>query len=186
MSQALTPGSLQDIAQQQNKSIAQTFMSVDAIVCVDTSLSMMNKDTQDGRSRYDHACEQLIRLQRQLPGKVGVISWSSRKTFNPGGIPDSPYGSTDLVGLLQFIKPADGCGIKLIVISDGEPDYPQGALDVARTFKTPIETIYIGPEGGPGRDFLRRLAEATGGQAVSQSVRDIQNLSQTVKGLLAA
>jgi hypothetical protein len=183
MSQALTPGSLQDIARQQNKSIAQTFMSVDAIVCVDTSMSMMNKDTQDGRSRYDHACEQLIRLQKQLPGKVGVISWSSHRTFNSGGIPDQPYGSTDLVGLLQFIKPADGCGIKLIIISDGEPDYPQGALDAAKTFESKIDTIYVGPETGSGREFLRKLSEATGGISTNQPINLLQD---TVTKLLCA
>jgi len=184
----LVYGSLQDIAQRSGRPIAETFLSVDALVMVDTSGSMDMHDCQGNRSRYDLACEQLIRLQRDLPGKVGVISWSSHAIFDSGGIPTFLQGGTDLAGVLKFVKPADGTSIKLILISDGEPDYgsQQACLDLAKQFKSHVQTIYIGPEDGSGRDFLRRLAEATGGQAVSQPVKDIVNLKQTVAKLLTA
>lgn len=186
MTNQLVYGSLRDVATREHKSIAETFLSVDALILIDTSLSMDDHDCPGGRRRYDVACEQLIRLQREIPGKVGVISWNSSARFCPGGLPVAPDGSTDLAEALKFAKPADGCGIRLILISDGEPNNETSALDAARAFTSPIETIYIGPEHGLGRDFLRRLAEATGGKAVSQSVKDIANLSTTVKGLLAA
>jgi hypothetical protein len=182
----LVYGSLQDIAQRSNKSVAETFLSVDALVMVDTSGSMDMHDCLNGRSRYDLACEQLVRLQRDLPGKVGVISWNSDARFCPGGIPTTPCGGTDLVGVLKFVKPADGTGIKLILISDGEPDNETEALRLAGQFKSKIQTIYIGPESGYGREFLRKLAMATGGVSVSQSVKDIANLQQTVTKLLTA
>lgn len=182
----LVYGSLQDVAQRSNKSVAETFLSVDALVMVDTSASMSVKDCQGGRRRYDLACEQLIRLQRELPGKVGVISWSSQVVFCSGGVPSFLQQGTDLAGVLRFVKPADGTSIKLILISDGEPDDEQEALRLAKQFKSKIDTIYCGPEAGYGRDFLRRLAAATGGQAVSQSVNDIANLKQTVTKLLTA
>lgn len=188
MSTQLVYGSLKDIADRSGKSVAETFLSVDALVMVDTSGSMMMNDCQGGRTRYDLACEQLIRLQRELPGKVGIIAWNDFARFCPGGVPTTPCGGTDLAGALRFVRPADGTSIKLILISDGEPDNgsQQACLDLARKFKSKIQTIYIGPEDGPGRDFLRRLAEATGGQSVSQSVKDIANLKQTMTKLLTA
>ena len=184
----LVYGSLRDVAQRSGKPVAETFLSVDALVMVDTSGSMDSADCENRRTRYDLACEQLIRLQRDIPGKVGVISWSSSVQFNAGGVPYYFGGGTDLAGVLRFVKPADGTTIKLILISDGEPDYgsQDTCLDLARKFKSTIQTIFIGPEDGPGREFLKRLAEATGGKSVSQSVRDIANLKQTVTKLLTA
>jgi hypothetical protein len=186
MSNSLVYGSLQDTALRANKTVAETFMDVDALVLVDTSFSMDERDCPGGRKRYDLACEQLIRLQRELPGKVGVISWNSSPSFCPGGIPTTPYGGTNLTGALEFVKPVDGTTIKLIIISDGEPDQQEPALALAKTFKSKIDTIYVGPERGYGRAFLRLLAEATGGRPVTKSIKEIGLLSETVKGLLAA
>lgn len=188
MSDKLVYGSIKDISQRSGKPIAETFLSVDALVMVDTSGSMDSHDCENNRTRYDLACEQLIRLQREIPGKIGVISWSSSVQFNAGGVPHYFGGGTDLAGVLKFVKPADGTSIKLILISDGEPDYGQSdeCLRLAKQFKSTIQTIYIGPEDGPGREFLKKLAEATGGQGVSQSVKDLANLKQTVTKLLTA
>lgn len=184
MSDKLVYGSLKDISQRSGKPVAETFLSVDALVMVDTSGSMDMTDCQGNRRRYDVACEQLIRLQRELPGKVGVISWSSSVQFNPGGVPYYFGHGTDLAGVLRFIKPADGTSIKLILISDGEPDSESDALRLAKQFKSKLQTIYIGPESGSGREFLRKLADATGGKSVSQDINQLGQLSQTVRGLL--
>lgn len=186
MSNSLVYGSLADMASRGGKSVAETFLSVDALVLVDTSMSMEMDDCPGNRKRYEVACEQLIRLQREIPGKLGVISWSSSAYFCPGGLPKAPFGSTNLANALDFVKPADGCGIRLIIISDGEPDNPEAALDLAKKFSTKIDTLYCGPELGSGADFLKRLSALTGGQAVTQSVSDLDNLSKSVKGLLAA
>ena len=54
------------------------------------------------------------------------------------------------------------------VISDGEPDDERGALKVAAQYTNVINGIYVGPEDRPtGRDFLKKLAEASGGQVVT-------------------
>lgn len=184
MSDKLVYGSLQDISNRSGRPIAETFLSVDALVMVDTSASMTANDCQNGQRRYDVACDQLTKLQKELPGKIGVISWSSRTVFCSSGIPMFLREGTDLAGVLRFIKPADGTGIKLILISDGEPDSESEALRLAKQFKSKLSTIFVGPESSPGRDFLRRLAEATGGQSVTQSINQLGQLSQTVKGLL--
>ncbi len=184
--QALTYGSLGEMAQRAGKSIAETFMQSDAIVLVDISLSMSERDCLEGQKRFDVALAELAKLQRQIPGKIAVIQWSSSVAFMPGGVPDLPTGSTDLAQCLKFVKPADGTGIRLILISDGEPDNQEESLHIAAQFKSKIDTVYVGPLNGYGADFLKRLAAATGGQAVTQSVQQIAQLSQTVKKLLAA
>lgn len=178
-------GSLGYIA-QQGKSIAETFATgVDAILMIDTSASMRTDDCQNGKTRHQTACEELRRLQRQLPGKLAVIEWANSHAFCPGGIPGPAVGfATDMAGVLEFVHTADDCGIKFILISDGEPDSEDAALNMAKLFKSHIDTIYIGPEGGAGAEFLRRLSSLTGGQSVSQSAREIVQLAQTVTKLI--
>jgi len=185
-SQEIVFGSLGYLAQNNNQSIAESFLNVDAILIVDISASMLERDCQYGHTRYAVAVKELERLQRSQPGKVAVIEFACTALFSPGGIPSQPSGTTNLTGALQYIKPADGCGIKIILISDGDPDNEITAIDCARTFATKIDTVYIGPEGGHGADFLRRLSAATGGLNVTQDVRAIAHLSDTVTKLLTA
>lgn len=185
MSNEIVYGSLAYM-EQQGKPLAESFLSVDAIVLIDISASMQATDCQNGQMRHTVACDELRRLQRQIPGKLAVIEWATGHAFVPGGAPSAPNGySTNMAGALRFVKVADGTDIKIILISDGEPDSEQDTLDVARTFASHIDTIYIGPEGGPGAFFLQRLASLTGGRAQTQSPREIINLAQSVTRLLS-
>jgi hypothetical protein len=166
-STALVPGSLGAVAEREGKSLAETFLSADAVVVVDTSGSMEECDARGGKSRYDVACEELRRLQRDLPGKIAVIAFSSWVQFEPSGVPTLLCGGTDMAEALRFVHPADGC-VKFILISDGAPDSEAATLAVAKTFTSKVDTIYIGPEDDrSGADFLRRLAAATGGKSVT-------------------
>lgn len=165
---SLVKGSISDIATQNNQSIAQTFISCDVIVIVDTSASMGAHDAPGGRTRYEQACNELATLQGDLPGKIGVISFSDRVMFCANGVPFDFGSSTDLAGALKFSKVADvPDAMRFIVISDGEPDSESEALMVARKYHNRIDTIYCGPENGMGRDFLKRLAAASGGSHVT-------------------
>lgn len=186
MSTEMAYGSLADVAQKSGKAVAETFLSVDCLVMMDTSASMSDCDAGESgmESRHSIACTELQKIQRQMPGKIGVIEWNSFPAFCPGGVPGYPRMATDLAACLEFIKPADNTGIELILISDGEPDNEIAALDCASAFKSKIDTVYVGPKNGPGADFLKRLAALTGGQSVTQSVSEIAQLSTTVKGLL--
>ena len=162
---AIVPGSLQAITLQNNRSLAETFVSCDVIVLVDTSGSMGSRDSRGGQSRYDVACQELAQLQANLPGKIGVISFSGNTVFCPGGVPTNLNGGTNLQGALEFVKVADLPGMRFIVISDGYPDDAEGALQIARQFRSRIDTIYVGPEEDKsGRDFLARLANCKGGE----------------------
>lgn len=162
---AIVKGSLTDIQQQSGKSLAETFLSAEIVVIVDTSASMGQHDAPGGISRYQAACDQLSTIQGQNPGKVAVISFSSWPAFCPNGTPDNLNGSTDMVEALKFVKPVDGTGTKIVLVSDGEPDSAEGTLNIAKTFQTAIDVIYIGREGGYGYQFLQQLAKLTGGKS---------------------
>jgi Mg-chelatase subunit ChlD len=181
----IVKGSIADIARKTGVSIAETFLSCDVVCIVDTSASMGAKDSTGGKSRYDQACWELATLQGDLPGKIGVISFADSAAFCPNGTPTNLGGSTDLAGALKFAKIADQPGaMRFIVISDGEPNDSQGALKVAKTYHNKIDTIFIGPEGGGGREFLKRLAAASGGQHVT--AQQAKELASSVQKLLAA
>ena len=167
MNTQIIPGSIGAIAKQNGASIAETFLSADAIVLVDTSGSMDATDARAGKSRYQVACDELANLQNTMPGKVAVVAFSDTTVFCPNGVPQFLQSGTDLAGGLNFMHVADGLGLKIILISDGEPNSREQALAAAKRFKSPISTIYVGPEGGPGSQFLKQLAAACGGQAVT-------------------
>jgi len=162
----IVTGSVSAIAKRDNIGLAEAFMGVDCVVLVDTSGSMCATDARGGRSRYEVACDELAALQAQMPGKIAVISFSDTAVFCPGGVPEFLQQTTNLKGALVFAQPYDVAGMRFVVISDGSPDDEQGAINVAATFTGRIDTIYVGPEGGAGAEFLRRLAAAHAGQSV--------------------
>jgi len=171
MSNALVPGSLAAVTRRENITLAESFLSADAILLVDMSGSMGMCDAPGGRSRYDAAEQELRDLQATMPGKIAVVAFSDGAEFCPGGVPRRMGGGTNMAAALRFVKPADGL-VQIILISDGWPDSESKTLEVARTFKHKIDTVFIGPETGPdasGREFLRRLAAATGGQSIKSA-----------------
>lgn len=163
----LVPGSIAAVAEASGRSLAETMLRVEAVVLVDTSGSMNARDSRNGQRRYDVACQELAGLQRQMPGKLAIVSFSSYAAVCPTGTPDFLNGSTDLAGALTFAGMFDVDGIRFVVVSDGEPDSEQDALAAAAKIKGRIDTIYVGPEDGRGREFLARLARASRGQAVA-------------------
>ena len=166
MNTALIPGSLQAIAQRDGMSLAESFISADAIILVDVSGSMAG-------TPYQQACEELRKLQQDLPGKIAVIAFSDRPEFAPAGTPRFISGGTDLARALAFVHVADACDIRFIVISDGYPNDAEQALAQARKFTSRIDTVFIGSEGGAGADFLKQLAAASGGQYSKNAVSDV-------------
>jgi hypothetical protein len=181
---AIVPGSLQQVSQQKGITLAESFLDVDVLLICDMSGSMGNKDAPAGLSRYQAAEKELARLQGELPGKIGVIAFSSWPQFCPNGVPPRLDGSTDMKAALEFVKIADDTGIKFILISDGEPNDERETLRVAKTFKTKIDTIFIGPELSPGKDFLKKLSSLTGGKQVNS--KEVGMLHAPVKALLQA
>lgn len=164
----IVPGSIGAIAKQEGKSLAESFVGADVVVVMDCSGSMSAEDSRGGKSRYQVAFEELTVLQSTLPGRIALISFNNDVKYCPHGVPLFAYGSTDLANALRFAKVADLTGMKFFLISDGEPDNERTALEIAKQYKNKINVIYVGPEDHPyGRDFLTKLANATGGVAVT-------------------
>lgn len=182
----IVKGSLADIAMASGQSLAETFVGAEVVVIVDTSGSMGTHDSRGGKTRYDVACEELAALQEQAAGRVAVLSFSNDTMFCPTGQPWNFQGGTDMAGALRFAKMADVPGIRFVLISDGEPDNPEATLKVAARYQNRIDTIFVGPEERPaGRDFLQRLAQASGGQQVTAD-RAVGLLGATQKLLATA
>lgn len=183
MNTAIVQGSLGAIAQRDGKSIAESFVNADCIIIVDTSGSMAANDSRENKTRYEVACDELRTLQASLQGKLAILSFSDDVIFCPNGIPFNYGGSTKLDRALKFAKMGDlSSGMRFIVISDGEPDSESEALAVAKTYKNKIDTIYVGPDGGEGQAFLKRLAQASGGQNVT--AEKAKQLADNVQKLL--
>lgn len=178
----VVPGSLQDQATATGGSLAETFLNCDLVVLVDTSGSMIDNDAPGGKRRYDAACDELATLQASQPGKIGVIGFSSYPEFCPGGKPSFQKGGTGLAEALDYARIIDGlCNV--VVISDGQPDNTEAALRSARAYKdSTISAVYVGPEGGPGQEFLTKLAKANRGQSVT--AEKTKQLAQKIARLL--
>jgi Mg-chelatase subunit ChlD len=182
MNNQIVTGSLSAISQRDGVSLAESFMSCDAIILLDLSGSMEASDTPTGQTRRMVATQHLIRLQKEYPGKVALICFADYALFCPAGIPQDCGGSTRLDKALEYVKIADDAGMKIIVISDGSPNDPEKCLKIAKTFINKIDVIFVGSETDydRGRKFLEELAKVTGGKSVkSDNPGELFNEAQT-------
>lgn len=181
----IAPGSLADVAQAKQQSLAETFIGADVVIVIDTSGSMNARDARGRQSRYEVALAELAQLQQSLPGKIAVINFSNEALFEPGGQPRYLGDGTNLAKALRLAKHADVAGVRFVVISDGEPDSESEALDVARQFTGRIDGIFVGPEYEHlGQSFLARLAAASGGHSVMAA--SAEGVAQHVQLLLSS
>ena len=133
-----------------------------AVAICDVSASMGEYDAPGGQRRIEALNEILRLLQAENP-TLRLIAFSDSPRYAAIPLP-APGGSTALHLALDFARPLAVPGSAVALISDGEPDDEPAALAAARRFPTAVNVFYCGPEGGPGEDFLRRLAALTGGQ----------------------
>lgn len=155
-------GSLQDIAKRTGSDLKKLFIDVELVVLLDTSFSMSALDGTES-SRYERAVEDLKKLQAQHPGQIALISFSSESEWCLGGVPTFRGNTTDMAGGLRFAKQVDNPYVTFVIISDGCPNSESETLEVAATVKAQINTVYVGPENGPGIDFLKKLATSKRG-----------------------
>jgi len=165
----IVKGSVLHVAKSSGQKLAEALSSAEIIVLFDSSMSMSARDRNvEGyaKSRYERACDELVNVQSNAPGKVAIVSFSNSAEWCLGGIPKFLNESTDLAGAFRFVRGVDAPGRKFLVISDGEPNDKNAALEIASTFQGEINCIYVGPNGGSGQDFLNSLSGLHGGTFV--------------------
>ena len=174
----ITKGSIADLMNKSNVSLAESFMTCECIVLFDVSGSMNIKDTLWGETRFERGVKELKSIQESMPGKYAIIQFADRVDFMPGGVPVMNISGecTDLTAALKYAKIADEIpDMRFVIISDGCPNNPMTAKAVAAQYENRIDTIFIGDENDlyGGRGFLKELAEASGGKAVTTAAENI-------------
>lgn len=130
------------------------------VVLADVSASM--SESIGHRRKIDVLQEALSAIWPNIHnGHLVAFSNIPVPLSSPSDLP-APSGSTALdLGLasIESLRPA-----RTLVISDGRPDNPDQALEVAGRLTGRIDVIYCGPEGDiEAIEFLSRLARSSGG-----------------------
>lgn len=178
MKYEITKGSIADIMQNKNASLAESFMTCECVVLFDVSGSMNNFDGKGRESRFDRGIKELKTIQESMPGKYAIIQFADRVDFMPGGVPvmGMSGSGTDLTAALKYAKVADEIpDMRFVIISDGEPRNEMTAKAEAAQYQNRIDTIFIGDETDVwnGKAFLAELARASGGKAVTTAAENI-------------
>lgn len=96
-----------------------------------------------------------------------------------------PSGGTPLLEALKLSRRYEPG--RLVVISDGIPENPEGCIALATEMGVPIDTFYVGPRPHMGEAFMSKLSAATGGTShvgdLGKSVKMLQG--EMAKALLA-
>lgn len=157
-------GSLVQVSQASNKPLAKVMLGISAVILFDSS-SSMGLSAGGSESRYELAHRELSRLQAEIPGKIAVVAFGETVAFCPDGNPPAPHGGTAMTEALEFCKLFDIKSTKFILISDGAPNNRDTALDVAKTYKNTIHTVYTGKSGSEYAEaFLREVSTVSGGR----------------------
>ena len=177
MTKEITKGSIADIMQNSNVSLAESFLSCDCVVLFDVSGSMNSLDGHL-KSRFERGLDELRDIQASMPGKFAIIQFADRVDFMPGGVPSMGISGsgTDLTAALKYAKVADEIpDMRFVIISDGEPRNEITAKQTAAQYQNRIDTIFIGDENDRwnGQEFLSELAQMSGGKAVTTSAENI-------------
>ena len=180
---SIVKGSVTDVAKTKGMEIAEAIMDVDSIVFIDTSGSMEIVDPGQDASRHELARQQLVEIQSNNPGKVGLCSFSNTVQFCPDGIPKIEGGGTNMNAALKWGLQLNGMGVSLIVVSDGLPNRKLLSLQTAAQIDNIIHTVYIGPESDTEAiQFMRDLANAGRGKALT--TKEVPQLAEKVQFLL--
>lgn len=150
------------------------------VVLADVSASM--GDRAGSRRRIDVLREALVGAP---PARLIAFASEPIEIDEPARLP-APAGGTALhlaLDLAATLRP-----VRTLVISDGEPDSEDLALEAAERVPGTIDVIYCGPEENQrARDFLARLARAGAGRYTAHDLaRRPEQLGPAVRALLGS
>lgn len=177
LEQSLVAGSLGALVAQET---ANVFLLIDCS-------SSMRERMQNGRSRIAGLRSVVEQIERERPTPLvafGPFSYGDTPAQFVTTVPDAS-GGTPLAETIDFAK-ANGA-TRVVVISDGEPNNPEGAMEAAARFGGRIDVVFVG-DAGPysGAEFLDRLAQSTGGERFVGDLGETKAITGKVMLLLNA
>ena len=98
-----------------------------------------------------------------------------------------PQESTDLANAFRYLKSYINKDTNLVLVSDGEPNDSESALNEALSLHIPVNVVYIGNIGSSGEDFMKMLARITNGKEITVETFNKafqQQLTDGIHGLL--
>lgn len=132
---------------------------------------------EDSERRID----KLRKIVENFQGTRTFAFDSSVEEITDMDVPE-PRGGTFLHTAIQHVTDE---GLRhAVLITDGEPNYEQEAIDTAIRTGIKLDIIFVG-DGGTNR-FLERLAEAVGGSYQDNDISNIQAITTSVRALLRA
>jgi Mg-chelatase subunit ChlD len=192
MADMIVTGSFAEMQRTTGAGLAKSWLKVEAVILVDTSSSMATCDAGEGdrEGRVQVARREVAKLQKRMPGKLAIVNFSHDASWSPEGRIEEPSGSTNVAGALEYVADLLGPGaegIKIVVVSDGEPDSAEAAIEEAGKLAAKgavINTVYCGPDAGYGKGFLTRLAAAGKGEFGEAAL--VKALENVIVKLLSA
>lgn len=146
----------------------------DTIFLLDFSGSM--DEYLENKPKIEHLKNALKKLH------IDPKNCVSFESFVQDGIMSETGGSTRLHAAFEHIKGRKFN--KIMVISDGQPDSPEMALQKAKELGKPVNILFIGKDGNYGEEFMKELASVTKGNTLSLSQNIQELLSQKITYLL--
>jgi hypothetical protein len=187
-------GSMADYQRRTGAGLAKSWLQVKAVVVVDISGSMANRDGGDGHRRVDIAKMELAKLQKRMQGQIAVVEFNYDARYRRDGSLSEPDGGTNLRGALDYVAELVGPGLgrlQVVVVSDGLPDSQEPTIEAGKRMAAAgarLSTVYCGPDTGTeaqsGKAFLRQLA--TAGAGSSDEALLAKALETTIVKLLEA
>lgn len=173
LGQSLKAGSLGDLIRLRQES--------NITLLLDCSGSM-GDHLATGKTRMQGMRETVAQIQAEKQMKMIQFGWGPEPSFIETIPPDT--GGTPL-HLAIILAKNNGVG-RAIVLSDGVPDDRTAALQAARDFGGRIDVIFIGNPGEVGEQFLKELAECTGGESFTGDLTIPKQLAGQILGLLGS
>jgi hypothetical protein len=163
------------------------FRKMSEIIIADKSASMNAAVAQlDDRAAPTRRIDAVNEAISSYGAHIQTIAFSHTVTTHTGLVTLEPSGSTAMHLALEEAKKYEPT--YLLVLSDGQVDYPDKTLQIARELAelAIIDTLYIGPDDDSAEKFMRDLAEIGHGRFRRYDMTKPQQLllESVIKGLL--
>jgi len=126
-------------------------------------------------------------LREIVTNFIGVRMFVFSTHINETKYIPEPQESTDLYNAFKYLKQFINKDTNLVLVSDGQPNDPESALNEAKSLGIPVNVVYIGNMGSSGEQFMKLLAKLTNGKEITAEVLNMtfqQQLTEGIQGLL--